>query len=97
MTRAVLLGFLLGLAGCKAGAPKLEQQCTFHQDCTLTTLGRDCCDQCESSIGTVGSVAALRGYCEAKPAASCPRLDCPNEAGTAFCENGRCLKRQGVH
>lgn len=93
----LLLVCVLGLAGCKARAPRLELECTFDQDCMLTNVGADCCDRCESEIGTMGSVAARGRYCAEHPPKSCPALDCPNSSGTAFCEQRRCLKRSGIH
>ena len=95
--RRVALLCMLGLLGCKARAPKLELECTFDENCTLTTVGSDCCDSCEQMVGSAVSVSALFAYCAQRPATSCKKLDCPNTAATAFCENGHCLKRAGVH
>lgn len=85
------------LAGCKARAPKLELACTFDQDCLLTTVGPDCCDHCEAAIGNATTVQALSAHCAQKPAAACPKLDCPNTAASASCDDGRCIKRAGIH
>ena len=95
--KAVLLACALGLLGCKARAPRLEPTCTFDQDCALTMVGPDCCDRCEPSVGSAGSVAALSAWCAQKPAGSCPKLDCQSAAATASCADGRCVTRAGIH
>ena len=95
--RLLLLLAVLAMTGCKERAPRLEQDCTFNQDCMLTTLNAKCCDGCELEIGTVASVTARSAYCAQKPGVACPVLGCQATAGTAFCQNGRCLLRQGIH
>jgi hypothetical protein len=95
--RLVLLLVPLALIGCKSRAPRLEQECTFNQECMLTMVGADCCDGCDVLIGTVASVSERRGFCQEKPAKSCPKLDCVSSSKTAFCINGRCTMRDGLH
>ena len=94
---AVLLLLLLSHSGCKARAPKLEVECTLHQDCALTAIGPDCCDRCEPRVGNRPSLAALGAWCAARPPAVCPRLDCVNSVSTPMCEAGRCVARPGIH
>ena len=98
IARAVMLScVVLGLAGCKARAPKLEEECTFTQDCTLTSVGPDCCDDCTPRVGNTASMAAFNAWCASHPAASCKQLDCAPAAVTPECERERCRARSGIH
>ena len=92
-----LLLALLLLIGCKARAPKLELECTFDQDCTLESLGADCCDSCEAHVGNIGSMAAFNAWCVSQVPASCPDFKCTHQASTAMCEGGRCVAKVGIH
>ena len=85
------------LSGCKPRAPKLEPECTFDQDCTLTALGPNCCETCEPRIGNTASTAAFTSWCAAHPATGCAELKCPGSAVTPMCEKSRCISKSGIH
>jgi|GEM_PF-3427320 len=84
-------------AGCRPGPPKLQPDCTFHEDCRVTTVASSCCDACEARPGNVKSIDALFAWCVDHPPAGCPKLDCAANEVTAMCEKGRCVAKAGIH
>jgi hypothetical protein len=71
---------------------KLTTDCTVDADCTMTTLGDDCCDHCGNLAVNAASLARLRDHCSKKDL-RCPAIDCPFQPATAHCETSTCVRR----
>jgi hypothetical protein len=75
-----------------APTPTLSTACVVDPDCTMTTLGDDCCHHCGNVAVNAMSLARLTEHC-AKQKPSCPAIDCPFQPATAHCEKTACMRR----
>jgi hypothetical protein len=64
--------------------------CTSDSECTLTSLGDDCCDHCGQRALTKKALDDLHARCKDKHP-TCPSIDCPFQPATAKCMSNRCV------
>lgn len=64
--------------------------CASDSDCTLTSLGDDCCDHCGQRALTKKALDDLRAHCKDKHPI-CPPIDCPFQPATPKCVSNRCI------